>query len=87
LPDNWTALRARFPWLQIEAVLADADAGYQCCLDPVWEAGALRRVGIRADKGDEHAVDWLTAAIEMAAQTGDTDLVLHRFLRLEPQPA
>jgi hypothetical protein len=36
---------------------------------------------------DEHALDWLTGAIEMAAQTGDTDLVLHRFLRLEAQPA
>jgi hypothetical protein len=51
-PDNWTALRARFPWLQIDAVLADAGAGYQCCLDPIWEAGALRLVDIRADKGD-----------------------------------
>jgi len=36
---------------------------------------------------DEHAIDWLTGAIEMAAQTGDTDLVLHRFLCLEAQPA
>jgi hypothetical protein len=36
---------------------------------------------------DEHAVDWLTGAIEMSAQTGDTDLVLRRFLRLEAQPA
>jgi hypothetical protein len=36
---------------------------------------------------DEHAIDWLTGAIEMAAQTGDTDLVLRRFLRLEAQPA
>jgi len=36
---------------------------------------------------DEHAIDWLTGAIEMAIETGDTDLVLQRFLRLEPQPA
>ena len=36
---------------------------------------------------DEHAIDWLTGAIEMAAQTGNTDLVLHRFLGLEAQPA
>jgi hypothetical protein len=36
---------------------------------------------------DQHAVDWLTGAIEMAAQTGDTDLVLRRFLRLEARPA
>jgi hypothetical protein len=52
-PDNWTALRARFSWLQIEAVLADAGAGYQCCLDPIWEARALRLVDIRADRGDK----------------------------------
>ena len=52
-PNNWTALRTRFPWLHIEAVLADAGAGYQCCLDPIWEAGALRLVDIRADKGDK----------------------------------
>ena len=35
---------------------------------------------------DKHAVDWLTGAIQMAAQTGDTDLVLRRFLRLETRP-
>jgi hypothetical protein len=52
-PDNWSALRARFPWLHIKAVLADAGAGYQCCLDPIWEAGALRMVDTRADKADK----------------------------------
>ena len=36
---------------------------------------------------DEHAIAWLTDAIHMAAQTGDTQLVLQRFLRLEAQPA
>jgi hypothetical protein len=36
---------------------------------------------------DEHAIVWLTEAIEMAIATGDTDLVLQRFLRLETQPA
>jgi hypothetical protein len=36
---------------------------------------------------DEHAIVWLTEAIEMAIATGDTDLVLQRFLRLEAQPA
>jgi hypothetical protein len=35
---------------------------------------------------DEHAIVWLTEAIEMAIATGDTDLVLQRFLRLEAQP-
>jgi hypothetical protein len=33
-PDNFSALQRRFPWLKIDAVLADAGAGYQCCLDP-----------------------------------------------------
>jgi hypothetical protein len=36
---------------------------------------------------DEHAITWLTGAIQMAVETGDTQLVLQRFLRLEPQPA
>lgn len=36
---------------------------------------------------DEHAIAWLTGAIEMARETGDTDLVLRRFLRLQTQPA
>jgi hypothetical protein len=31
---------------------------------------------------DEHAIAWLTAAIEMALETGDTQLVLQRFLHL-----
>lgn len=35
---------------------------------------------------DEHAIDWLKGAIEMAIQTGDVQLVLQRFLRLEAQP-
>jgi hypothetical protein len=30
---------------------------------------------------DEHAVDWLTGALEMLGETGDMQLVLHRFLR------
>ncbi len=32
---------------------------------------------------DEHAIDWLKGAIEMAVETGDPELVLRRFLRLE----
>jgi hypothetical protein len=35
---------------------------------------------------DEHAVDWLTGALEMLQATGDVQLVLQRFLRLETQP-
>jgi hypothetical protein len=52
-PTNFSVLQCRFPWLQVSAVLADAGAGYPCCLDPIWKAGALRMVDIRADKGDE----------------------------------
>jgi len=36
---------------------------------------------------DEHAIAWLTGAIEMAIETGDTQLVLQRFLRLEARAA
>jgi len=36
---------------------------------------------------DEHAIDWLAGAIEVAAQTGDIELTLQRFLRLEAQMA
>jgi hypothetical protein len=36
---------------------------------------------------DEHAVDWLTGALEMALETNDIDLVLQRFLRLTPASA
>jgi hypothetical protein len=36
---------------------------------------------------DEHAVIWLTGAVEMAVETGNTALVLQRFLRLESQPS
>jgi len=36
---------------------------------------------------DEHAIDWLKGAIEMAIETGDPELVLQRFLRLEAQLA
>lgn len=32
---------------------------------------------------DEHAIDGLQGAIEMAIETGDPELVLRRFLRLE----
>jgi hypothetical protein len=35
---------------------------------------------------DEHSVSWLTGAIELALETGDTQLVLQRFLRLESRP-
>jgi hypothetical protein len=36
---------------------------------------------------NEHAVDWLKGAIQMAVDTGDINAVLQRFLRLDAQPA
>jgi hypothetical protein len=52
-PDNFDYLRSRFPWLKIGEVLADAGLGDSDCLDPIWEAGALRMVDIRAHKNDQ----------------------------------
>lgn len=52
-PDSFAQLRSRFPWLQIGEVLADAALGYQNCLDPIWQAGALRMVDIRAAPTDQ----------------------------------
>jgi hypothetical protein len=34
---------------------------------------------------DEHAIDWLKGAVEMAIETEDVDLVLQHFLRLQSQ--
>jgi hypothetical protein len=50
--DNFTYLQARFPWLKIEQVYADAGICEQHCLDHIWDAGALRMVDIRAHKSD-----------------------------------
>ena len=36
---------------------------------------------------DEHSIAWLTEAVEMAIETGDTQAVLQRFLRLQALPA
>jgi hypothetical protein len=52
-PRSFARLRLRFPYLQIGEVLADAALSYQCCLDPIWAAGALRMVDIRAAQGDD----------------------------------
>jgi hypothetical protein len=51
-PASFARLQARFPWLEIGEVLADAALGFQDCLDPIWRAGALRMVDIRASKED-----------------------------------
>jgi len=52
-PLSFAQLRARFPYLHIGEFLADAALSFQCCLDPIWEAGALRMVDIRAAQGDD----------------------------------
>jgi len=36
---------------------------------------------------DEHAIDWLTGAIQMAVETGCTEQVLRHLLRLEERSA
>jgi len=36
---------------------------------------------------EEHAIDWLTGALDMMQQSGDAQAVLQHYLRLEPQPA
>jgi len=52
-PTTFAQLQTRFPYLPIGEVLADAALGFACCLDPIWEAGALRLVDIRADAHDD----------------------------------
>jgi len=52
-PKSFQQLQTRFPYLSIGEVLADAALGYQVCLDPIWQAGALRMVEIRAAQGDD----------------------------------
>lgn len=52
-PPSFASLLLRFPYLKIGEVLADAALGYQCCLDPIWHAGALRMVDIRAAISDD----------------------------------
>jgi len=51
-PASFARLQARYPWLKIGEVLADAALGYHDCLDPIWKARALRMVDIRADRTD-----------------------------------
>lgn len=54
-PASFAALQTRFPWLRIGEVLADAALGFEPCLDPIWQSGALRMVDIRAAPGDDQA--------------------------------
>jgi len=52
-PKSFTYLLKRFPYLELGEMLADAALGYEVCLNPIWEAGALRMVDIRAAPGDD----------------------------------
>jgi len=52
-PASFAVLQNRLPWLVMGEVLADAALGYQPCLDPIWQSGALRMVDIRAAEGDD----------------------------------
>lgn len=74
-PKSFTYLRARFPWLKIGEVLADAALGFQCCLDPIWEAGALRMVDIRAAEGD----DDLEVQLRRGYNEKGHPLCIHRY--------
>jgi hypothetical protein len=51
-PRAFTYLQARFPWLTIREVMADAGAGYANCLNLIWQAGALRLVDLLPAHGD-----------------------------------
>jgi hypothetical protein len=51
-PQSLAALRAHFPDLAIGEVLGDAALGFACCLDPIWDLGALRMIDIRAASED-----------------------------------
>lgn len=51
-PGNLALLQARFPWLKIEEVVADAGICERNCLDLIWDAGALRLVDISSHKTD-----------------------------------
>jgi len=52
-PLSFATLQRRLPWLVIGEVLADAALGYEPCLDPIWQSGALRMVDLRAAEGDD----------------------------------
>ena len=54
-PTNFAYLQARFPWLKVGEVIADAGACEQTCLDAIWDAaGALRMVDICLNKADKN---------------------------------
>ena len=74
-PASFAALQQRLPWLRIGEVLADAALGYQGCLDPIWQTGALRMVDIRAAEGDDNPASQLRRGYDAHGQP----LCLHGY--------
>jgi hypothetical protein len=52
MPRDFAHLRQRLPQLHIREYIADAAAGFQCCLDPLYDDGVIPVVAIRHDKSD-----------------------------------
>lgn len=52
MPRDFAYLRQRLPDLHIAEYIADAAAGFQCCLDPLYDDGVIPVVTIRHDKSD-----------------------------------
>lgn len=53
MPRDFASLRQRLPQLHIAAYVADAAAGFQCCLDPLYEEGVIPVIAIRHDQTDQ----------------------------------
>jgi hypothetical protein len=53
LPADFAHLRERLPHISISQVIADAAAGFENCLDAVYDAHAIPIIAIRRDPSDE----------------------------------
>jgi hypothetical protein len=52
MPRDFDHLHQRLPELHIHEYVADAAAGYKCCLDPLYDNGVIPVIAIRHDKSD-----------------------------------
>ena len=52
MPHDFAHLRQRLPNLHIAEFVADAAAGFKCCLDPLYDDGVIPVIAIRHDKND-----------------------------------
>ena len=52
MPTDFAHLRQRLPDLHIREFVADAAAGFQCCLDPLYDEGVIPVIAIRHDESD-----------------------------------